>query len=108
MTQIRILRERSDKTVIDIKGHAGFNPGNDIVCAGVSTLAYTLINLIQTMSERRELKEILIKDSSGDIHIETVHEDEQCSKWDDVVEFFITGIAMLEEHYPKHVNLSVS
>lgn len=108
MTQIRIFREKSDKTVIDIKGHAGFNPGNDIVCAGVSTLAYALINLIQTMSERRELKEILIKDSSGDIHIEAVHDNDQDSKWDDVMEFFITGIAMLEEHYPKHVNLSIS
>ena len=37
---------------ITIKGHAGYAPlGQDIVCAGVSTLAQTLIASIEALTE---------------------------------------------------------
>ena len=41
-----ITTKETDKHVtVDIVGHAGYaEQGKDIVCAGVSTLAYTLIN----------------------------------------------------------------
>ena len=38
-------RYDSDELILSLTGHAGYAPiGQDIVCAGVSTLVYTLIN----------------------------------------------------------------
>ena len=40
---IRICLQRTENTYrFDASGHADFNPGNDIVCAAVSCLTYTL------------------------------------------------------------------
>lgn len=40
---IRVTAEQSDGIYrLVVEGHAGYNPGNDIVCAGVSAIVHTL------------------------------------------------------------------
>ncbi len=91
MTQVTICKGRD--TTISIKGHAGFNPGNDIVCAGVSTLAYALINtLIEDMTK------FDFNDTPGNFHI-VIHEITP------YVHMFEIGIKALAEHFPDNVEV---
>lgn len=34
-----------------VKGHAGYNPGNDIVCAGCSAVVYSLMGALRNAPE---------------------------------------------------------
>lgn len=45
MTTIRYIRDR-DHVRISIHGHAGYNPGNDIVCAGISTVVHMILSTL--------------------------------------------------------------
>lgn len=45
MTEIKYT-ERGDWVRVSLNGHAMFNPGNDIVCAAVSTITYQLLNVV--------------------------------------------------------------
>ena len=58
MTTVRI-RIKKLTVEVSVKGHADYNPGNDIVCAGISTLSYTLLNYL-----RQAEKEHLVSDYS--------------------------------------------
>lgn len=42
MIEIRV-REKKRTFEIEVSGHAGYHPGNDIVCAGVSAITSALI-----------------------------------------------------------------
>lgn len=45
---IRVTAEQSDGIYrLVVEGHAGYNPGNDIVCAGVSAIVHTLAEWIK-------------------------------------------------------------
>lgn len=91
MTQVKIRKDKD--TVINIDGHALYNPGNDIVCAGVSTLAYTLINTLNDVKADFEFKA-----ESGSIHI-VIHEDTP------YVRMFEIGIASIAERFPDNVEV---
>lgn len=96
MTQVTIQYSKS-KAIVDLIGHAGFNPGNDIVCASISTLAYALYN---TLMHDGAL--ILIKDGS-------MHMEFPCSealKYH--LKMFTVGIDMIAERYPDNVKLKIS
>ena len=60
----------------EIKGHAGFKPGNDIVCAAVSAITYTLVQMLLNMQEMNT-----------------------------VTETILGGYMLLESEYPDHVTL---
>lgn len=86
---------------ITIKGHSGYAPiGEDIVCAGVSTLAYTL---------RARLEEIKawdydVKDKHGEMTIScTITPYDQ--DMEEAVEFAMTGFKLMAKHYPKWVKV---
>lgn len=80
---------------LNLDGHAGYNPGNDIVCAGVSALIETLISLIE------DDEEISIFEESGDVSIEGTIDNSDIEKY---LEFAITGIKGISMTYPEHVD----
>lgn len=92
MTNITI-KEEKDKVIIDLIGHAGYNPGNDVVCAAISILTYTLLN--ELANSKVPFKH---KVSPGKVHIET--------KRIPAIRTVITGWRLLEEAYPEHVKLA--
>ncbi len=74
-----------DALTLTVRGHAGYAPiGEDIVCAGVSTLVYTLIN-----GCRCEI--------SGD----TVRVKDDRRVYDAV----LTGLKMISEKFPKNLRV---
>lgn len=84
---------------ITIKGHAHYaEPGKDIVCAGVSTLAQTLIVSIEELTEDRI--EYVIQPGTVDIKHGTLSEEAQL-----LVKSFFVGINLIADGYPNHVKL---
>ena len=86
---------------ITIKGHANYAPiDQDIVCAGVSTLAYTLRARLTEM----DAWELNIKDKGGCMTISCVSTPHD-HDIEEAIRFAMTGFSLLQEHYPKYVKV---
>ena len=86
---------------ITIKGHANYAPiDQDIVCAGVSTLAYTLIARLKDI----KAWDFDMKDKHGEMTISCVSTDHD-GDIEEAIRFAMTGFTILQQHYPKHVKV---
>lgn len=84
---------------ISIKGHAHYaEPGKDIVCAGVSTLAQNLIASIVGLT----VDEIQYEMQPGNIEIKYRNLSEAAQL---LVDSFFVGINLIADGYPNHVKL---
>ena len=94
-----ITTKETDKHVtVDIVGHAGYaEQGKDIVCAGVSTLAYTLINNLD-----RENCGIKYSIKDGEMHIEFNLVSEKIKN---IFETINLGFSMLCGNYPENISI---
>lgn len=106
MTQLTI-RETVGMVHIEVDGHAEYNPGNDIVCAAISTLCYTLINQLEAMYSRDQLNDLQIIDESGHIEIKLVKDWGYKTQWYAIRDFFITGMEMIAEQYPDYLKVDI-
>lgn len=41
-----------DRAMLKMDGHANYNPGNDIVCAGCSAILYGLVNWLENSKDK--------------------------------------------------------
>lgn len=103
MTNIKCDNDR-DEYIIDIEGHALFNPGNDIVCAGASILGYTLMNAL--MNQDADIKKIKEDERNGEIHIKIKGTPESKQGIKTIIETIMLGYELLEDQYPANVNIS--
>lgn len=84
---------------ITISGHANYaEPGKDIVCAGISTLAQTLI---------RSLDELTSTEITYDVQPGTV--DIKCGLLSEharvLIDAFFIGCKMIADEYPNNVRI---
>ena len=89
--------EKNKNFSLKLDGHAGFNPGNDIVCAGVSAITETLISLME------DFEEISILEESGHVEIEGKLNNE-IEKY---LHFAITGYQGISMTYPDNVDFQL-
>ncbi len=79
---IEAVYNRGKKT-LSVHGHSGYAPrGRDIVCAGVSTLVYTLINSTECVIDGETV---------------TVKDDPR------VLDAVICGLNMISEKFPENL-----
>lgn len=98
-------REYYDRLLITVEGHSGFGqPGEDIVCAGVSVLSYTLLNCMLDEEAASNIKLIRKIVRNGYIHLEIEYFDFSKSRVKGIFDACITGLLMLEENYPEYVS----
>lgn len=84
---------------ITVKGHANYAvSGSDIVCAGVTALAQTLIKSIKDLTDDKIEYEI----SPGRVDIK--HRD-LSEKSRTLVDSFFVGICMIAEEFPEYVRI---
>ena len=82
---------------IIIKGHANFAPiGQDIVCAGVSTLVQTLIQSIEELTAD-EIEYVM---SPGTVDIKFGNLSEQSKL---LIDSFFVGLRLIADEYPENV-----
>lgn len=84
---------------ITIQGHANYAPiGEDIVCAGVSTLVQTLIQSIEDMTE--DTIEYSMQSGMVEIRHRNLSANAQL-----LVDSFFIGMNLIAGTYPKHVRI---
>jgi uncharacterized protein YsxB (DUF464 family) len=102
MTNIRCENDRGNFT-IDIEGHAGYNPGNDIVCASASILAYTLENALANTVESNLT--VINDEDNGEIHIKVKSTRDNQNEIKTIVTTVMTGYELLEDQYPANISV---
>ena len=104
---IATFKEDGEKIVLDVTGHSGrAKHGEDIICAGASTLAYTVAQTMRFMYEDGLLKKAPVFDMhSGDAHIEA----EPIAEFHNEAlhTFYVAqvGFNLLAHNFPKNVTL---
>ncbi|MEE0100341.1 MAG: ribosomal-processing cysteine protease Prp [Acutalibacteraceae bacterium] len=94
---ITISVQKSKKKVqIDVDGHAHYHPGNDIVCAAVSALTFTLMQAVKDHHAEK-----ILDCQSGKVHLVI----RRTAGIDAVTEAIITGYKLIAKNYPKNVHL---
>lgn len=84
---------------ITVKGHANYAvSGSDIVCAGVTALAQTLIKSIKDLTDDKIEYEI----SPGRVDIKYRNLSEKSKT---LVDSFFIGICMIAEEFPEYVRI---
>ena len=92
-----MIEIKQKKTEISVIGHAGFAPhGQDIVCAGVSTLVQTLIQSVEELTE----DEIQYDIQPGTAVIRYGNLSQQAQL---LVDSFFLGISSIAAAYPDNV-----
>ena len=84
---------------LSIEGHAGYSDnGNDIVCAGASAIAYTLLGYLINL----DINTLDYKDHSGDFFVNCETDDERVEI---AFEMAKIGFLQLENTYPQCVRV---
>lgn len=100
MIQIKIKCSASQIREMTVKGHAGYDdPGKDLVCAGVSSIMFGLLNALNEIVE--EAVDIAVDDR---IQIRT-------DSTDPILQIILkTGLIQLrtvEESYPDFIKINI-
>jgi uncharacterized protein len=99
MTSIKIVKDDQNIKSINIKDHAGFaNHGQDIVCAGISSIIFGSLNALDhygydTKDAHIDEASIAIDDISDDSNIQVV------------LETMIIQLKTIQESYPDYLNI---
>ena len=97
----QVIEVKHTSGCITVSGHAGYAPiGQDIVCAGVSTLVQTLIASISEMTT----DEVQYDMQPGSVEI--MH-GKLSDKAQILIDSFLIGIRMISETYPAYVRIFV-
>lgn len=102
MTNVRYSYE-GETHRIEVDGHAGYNPGNDIVCSAVSALTYTLANVLTSMVS----KNIRVRFDNGYAVVSVEPEDtaESRAEIENTISTIMTGYCLLEDQHPNNVKV---
>ncbi len=83
------------------KGHAGYaQSGSDIVCAGVSALLYTTVNMIY---EQLKVDSNFIQDEDG-MSFEVYDIDDRT---DLLIESLFQGLIAIDRSYPEYIEIYI-
>lgn len=104
MVSITARKERNEYQ-LDIIGHAGYNPGNDIVCSAVSILATTLVQKMQELEDIDAFSVMECTMESGDVHVYAKVREGRIWRFDILFDTIMTGFALLNNTYPGYVFL---
>lgn len=105
MVKCRFLYFPGTSFICEIKGHAGYNPGNDIVCSAISGLAYTLWGAVINLCGINDIK---YKDDPGDFLLDINIKKINGPIFDKLKTIFQTiyiGIKQIADTYPCYVEV---
>ena len=100
MTQATICDGNCGEIIIELTGHADYNPGNDIVCSAISAFVYALINLVKDSEDHGDAKIYELIEEPGHIKFRFNHKH-----WQQYKRFYLTGMYMIADHYPDHLEV---
>jgi uncharacterized protein YsxB (DUF464 family) len=92
---------RDDYRLLIMQGHADYNPGNDIVCAGCSAVWYSLLGWVANMPEHVTVLDQK-NESEGNFHYIRATGDTSFAAAFDMA---LIGLAQLAQKYPENVKV---
>lgn len=99
MTNI-IYDKIGDSYLIRIDGHAGYNPGIDIVCSACSMIAYTLAESLSR--QRTNSLETTFEDGHCEIRCCAMDNDDTINT---IFDTCMAGFELLADEYPNNVQI---
>ena len=89
---------------VRVEGHSGFDrAGQDTVCAGVSMLIWTLIDMLE--DEPEFYASIRVDETAPLIEVACSPDEEAEGRCTYLYEVIYTGMARMAASYPQHVEL---
>jgi hypothetical protein len=104
MTDVRLTRSGGRTRSIEIQGHAGFaQKGEDIVCAGLSTIIQSLAIGLKEILGRTDV-EVKKDAESGFMSVSLGGSEEKCATV--LMETAAESLRAMAESYPSHVRIT--
>ncbi len=108
MTKVTCIRdERGNKYSyhVTFNGHANYSEhGKDIVCAGMSVLMMTAINMLADVGEIE--KAIVMDKKKGIIETHFIA-DKDNVEIATIYKYLVIGARAVKSHYPEHIEISI-
>lgn len=101
MTTVTYWQDEASKThYLRVEGHANWaEAGNDIVCAAISTVSYTLLGFLHNAEE--DIDELSAETDEGCV-VALCKGNERI---DTAFEMAFIGYLQIEKQYPRHVRV---
>ena len=104
------MTEREDGVELSARGHAGAAPrGQDVVCAGVSTLVYAFVAYLETLSPIATVEDgdggrphLEVREGDGFLEVKTFG---MGGRDRDALAVICEGLGLIASRYPAHVML---
>jgi len=92
-----VLRGDARRGTLMVTGHAGYDPGHDIVCAGVSALSQAFLAWCLAHEARVRVKHVSAR--SGNFRVDY---EGDCA---DALGMTLAGLRGIEKSYPDYVKI---
>lgn len=103
MVTVEFYRDNQGFMAMELKGHAGYNPGNDIVCAGISALAFALVG---TLKNIEDISFIRLQYQDGvTVEIEPFANEAEQAVIDAVFMTVLIGLKQIQKQYPENIQV---
>jgi len=103
MVSVEFFRDNMGFQAMELNGHADYNPGKDIVCAGISALAFALVGTLRNVQGISFRK--CTVDNGVQVEIEPFIEPEDRAITDTVFKTILVGLKQIEKKYPDHISI---
>jgi uncharacterized protein YsxB (DUF464 family) len=100
---VEFYRDNQGFTAMELKGHAGYNPGNDIVCAGISALAFALVGTLKNIDGISFTR--LQYQEGAAVEIEPFADPEVQAVVDAVFTTVLIGLKQIQKQYPENIQV---
>jgi len=101
MVHIEVCAE-GERCTLRMSGHADYNPGNDIVCAGCSAVVYALAGYVTNAIRERYVEVYDWRLESGDALLDFNGDGGTRAAF----EMAVIGLAQIAQQYPGHVSIT--
>ena len=93
---------------LTVTGHAGAaEPGQDLVCASASILAYTLAANVANMADNGQVRQPIIKNNEGDTEISCNPRHNLKNSVTLVFDAICIGFELLAHDYPENITYEI-
>ncbi len=98
MIKVRLTKNGDCLNKITISGHANYDEfGKDIVCASVSSIVITTINILLSLD-----KDSISYDDTKGLIIDILKDDDTTKK---IINVLVSNLLELERAYPKNIQI---
>lgn len=105
MTEVKFYKGSYGFEKVTVQGHAEYNTGNDIVCAGISALAQALVGTLQNV-DGISFKKKKVEPGNIELEIEPFFDEYQKSI-DSIFFTVYIGLSQIEKSYPKNIKVAL-